>query len=85
MVLNQSPQLTDLYQFTMVQSYLDHGMKDNAVFDFFIRELPLTRNFLMSAGLEQLLDFLEQARCTFYYCCHDLNIHSLCIWFNANH
>ncbi|MEH6579527.1 MAG: nicotinate phosphoribosyltransferase [Amphritea sp.] len=62
MVLHQSPQLTDLYQLTMVQSYLDHGMQDKAVFDFFIRELPLTRNFLLVAGLEPLLDFLVQAR-----------------------
>ncbi|NAX49424.1 nicotinate phosphoribosyltransferase [Photobacterium halotolerans] len=62
MTIYDSPQLTDLYQLTMVQSYLDHGMKDKAVFEFFVRKLPPKRNFLVAAGLEQLLDFLTQVR-----------------------
>ena len=62
MAFYESPQLTDLYQLTMVQSYLDHGMEDEAVFEFFVRSLPPKRNFLMAAGLEQLLDFLTRAR-----------------------
>ena len=52
--------LTDLYQLTMVQAYLDQGMTDRAVFEFFVRRLPAQRGFLMAAGLEQVLDFLEQ-------------------------
>ena len=52
--------LTDLYQLTMVQAYLKQGMGDEAVFEFFVRRLPVQRGFLMSAGLEQVLDFLEQ-------------------------
>ncbi|MCW8329053.1 nicotinate phosphoribosyltransferase [Photobacterium sp. SDRW27] len=62
MAFYDSPQLTDLYQLTMVQSYLDHGMEDTAVFEFFVRSLPPKRNFLLAAGLEQLLDFLAHAR-----------------------
>lgn len=62
MAFYESPQLTDLYQLTMVQSYLDHGMEDEAVFEFFVRSLPPKRNFLLAAGLEPLLDFLTQAR-----------------------
>ncbi len=54
-----SPLLTDLYQLTMMQSYLEHGLTDTAVFEFFARKLPDSRNFLMAAGLEQALDFLE--------------------------
>ncbi len=54
-----SPLLTDKYQLTMVQSYLEHGMEDTAVFELFVRKLPAGRNFLVAAGLEQLLDFLE--------------------------
>ncbi|HXN07930.1 MAG TPA: nicotinate phosphoribosyltransferase, partial [Nitrospiria bacterium] len=57
-----SPLLTDLYQFTMVQAYLDGGMKDEAVFEFFVRKLPENRDFLLSAGLEQALQFLETIR-----------------------
>jgi nicotinate phosphoribosyltransferase len=51
--------LTDLYQLTMLQAYFDQGMEDTAVFEFFARRLPSTRSFLMAAGLEQVLDFLE--------------------------
>jgi nicotinate phosphoribosyltransferase len=59
--LEQSALLTDLYQFAMVQAYLDAGMTDEAVFEFFVRRLPHNRNFLVAAGLEQVLDFLESA------------------------
>ena len=51
--------LTDLYQLTMLQGYYAQQMNDMAVFEFFSRKLPPHRNFLLSAGLEQLLDYLE--------------------------
>ncbi|MFN0315498.1 MAG: hypothetical protein ACKVQA_10735 [Burkholderiales bacterium] len=54
-----SPPLTDLYQLTMLQAYFDHKMNDEAVFELFVRKLPPHRNFLVAAGLEQVLDFLE--------------------------
>ena len=54
-----SPLLTDLYQLNMLQAYLDRGQTDTAVFEFFVRRLPARRGFLMAAGLEQALDFLE--------------------------
>jgi nicotinate phosphoribosyltransferase len=54
--------LTDLYQLTMLQGYFDQGIKDTAVFEFFVRKLPAKRNFLIAAGLEQALAFLEQVR-----------------------
>jgi nicotinate phosphoribosyltransferase len=50
--------LTDLYQLTMAQAYLDHGMEETAVFEFFVRKLPAHRNFLLAAGLEQVVAFL---------------------------
>lgn len=56
--------LTDLYQLTMLQAYFDEGMNDTAVFEFFVRKLPEGRNFLLAAGLEQVLDYLEQAHFT---------------------
>ena len=56
--------LTDLYQLTMLDAYVDGGMHDEAVFEFFSRRLPQSRNFLLAAGLEQLLDFLERLRFT---------------------
>ena len=51
--------LTDLYQLTMLDAYLAADMRDEAVFEFFVRRLPGNRSFLMVAGLEQLLDYLE--------------------------
>jgi nicotinate phosphoribosyltransferase len=55
-----SPLLTDLYQLTMLQAYFAHGMLDTAAFELFVRKLPPCRNFLMAAGLEQALEYLEQ-------------------------
>jgi nicotinate phosphoribosyltransferase len=57
-----SPLLTDLYQLNMLQAYLDEGHSGSAVFEFFIRTLPARRRFLVAAGLEQLLDYLETLR-----------------------
>ena len=55
---------TDLYQLTMLQGYMEQGMEDTAVFEFFVRTMPPQRGFFMAAGLEQLVEFLEQARFT---------------------
>lgn len=51
--------LTDLYQLTMLQAYFDQGMEETAVFEFFVRKLPAGRKFLMAAGVEQALNYLE--------------------------
>ena len=51
--------LTDLYQLTMLQGYHEAGMEEIAVFEFFVRKLRPGRGFLMAAGLEQSLEFLE--------------------------
>jgi nicotinate phosphoribosyltransferase len=56
--------LTDLYQLTMLQGYFDRGMEEEAVFELFVRKLPPEWNFLLAAGLEQALDFLEGMRFT---------------------
>ena len=51
--------LTDLYQLTMLQGYHDSSMEDVAVFEFFVRKLRPGRGFLMAAGLDQVLEFLQ--------------------------
>ncbi len=61
---SNSPLLTDLYQLTMLQSYWQHRMDKVAAFELFVRKLPAERAFLVAAGLEQALDFIEQARFT---------------------
>jgi nicotinate phosphoribosyltransferase len=57
-----SPLLTDLYQLTMLQGYHEQGMNDTAVFEFFSRRLPDARGFLVAAGLEQVVEFLQDLR-----------------------
>jgi nicotinate phosphoribosyltransferase len=54
-----SPLLTDLYQLTMLQAYFEAGMTETAVFELFVRKLPPGRNFMVAAGLEQAVEFLE--------------------------
>ena len=51
--------LTDLYELTMLQAYFEQRMNGTAVFEFFVRKLPPQRNFLMAAGLAQVLDYLD--------------------------
>jgi nicotinate phosphoribosyltransferase len=58
------PLLTDRYQLTMLQGYWQHGMNGTAVFEFFVRRLPAQRSFLVAAGLDQVLAFLEQCAFT---------------------
>ncbi len=57
-----SPLVTDLYQLTMAQAYLALGMRATAVFEVFVRRLPRQRRFLLAAGLEQAIDYLEALR-----------------------
>lgn len=54
--------LTDLYELTMAQSYLEHNKTGSAVFSIFPRSLPAERNFLVAGGLETLISQLERFR-----------------------
>jgi nicotinate phosphoribosyltransferase len=51
--------LTDLYQLTMAASYFAHNRHEIATFDLFVRRLPDHRNFLVAAGLDDALHYLE--------------------------
>jgi nicotinate phosphoribosyltransferase len=59
---HESPLLTDLYELTMLQAYFSSEMEETAVFEFFVRKLPKERNFLVAAGLAQVISFLEPLR-----------------------
>ena len=54
--------LTDLYELTMAAGYLETGFDARATFELFVRSLPARRNYLVAAGLDQALDFLEGVR-----------------------
>jgi len=51
--------LTDLYHLNMIEAYLAHGETKTAVFELFVRRMPARRGFLVAAGLEQAIEFLE--------------------------
>ncbi|MEM1244245.1 MAG: nicotinate phosphoribosyltransferase [Pseudomonadota bacterium] len=50
---------TDLYQLTMLQAYADAGLNATAVFEFYVRSFADKRNFLVAAGLAQVIDYLK--------------------------
>jgi nicotinate phosphoribosyltransferase len=52
----------DLYEFTMLRAYFELGMDAEATFSLFVRKLPPQRNFLIAAGLNDLLDEIEHLR-----------------------
>jgi nicotinate phosphoribosyltransferase len=54
--------LTDLYELTMAAGYVQNRFEARATFELFVRHLPHHRNYLVAAGLEQALDFLENMR-----------------------
>jgi nicotinate phosphoribosyltransferase len=51
--------LTDLYELTMAASYFALGYNDLACFSLSVRRMPARRGFLVAAGLERLLEALE--------------------------
>ncbi len=55
----RSPLLTDLYELTMPAAYFENNVNTTASFELFVRTLPRERAYLLLAGLEQALEFLE--------------------------
>jgi nicotinate phosphoribosyltransferase len=62
--MQSSVLLTDLYELTMLQAYFAQRMNGDAVFELFVRKLPEQRNFLMAAGLEQVVEYLADLHFT---------------------
>ena len=60
--LTESSLITDLYQLTMLEAYRKLGFAETAVFELYARRLPPERGFLLVAGLEQALEYLEALR-----------------------
>ncbi len=55
--------LVDFYELTMANGYLKHGYKDKtACFDMFFRKVPDNGGFAIAAGLEQLIDYLNNLK-----------------------
>ncbi len=56
------PLLVDLYELTMAASYFALGFNQSATFSLSVRRLPPRRGFLVAAGLERLLEVVEEFR-----------------------
>ncbi|QLG61132.1 nicotinate phosphoribosyltransferase [Halorarum salinum] len=50
---------TDLYELRMMQGYLESGHDPTVTFDLFFRSLPPDRGYVVAAGLEQAIAYLE--------------------------
>ncbi len=52
--------LTDFYELTMAQGYLQHGLADTiGWFDLFFRSIPQGGGYAIMAGVEQMIDYLK--------------------------
>lgn len=57
--------LTDFYEITMANGYLQNGLKDKiAYFDMFFRKVPDNGGFAIMAGIEQFIGYLRRLRFT---------------------
>ncbi len=56
---NNMSMLTDFYEFTMSNGYMDHGLSDKiACFDLYFRQIPDSGGYAIMAGVEQMIDYL---------------------------
>lgn len=57
--------LTDFYELTMSQSYLNEGVGDTiAYFDLYFRSVPEQGGYAIMAGVEQMIDYLKDLQFT---------------------
>ncbi len=56
--------LVDLYELTMAAAYFEHGIDCRATFELFVRHLPPQRSYLVAAGLDSALGYLENLHFT---------------------
>ena len=55
--------LTDFYELTMANGYLNSGNRDKIVyFDMFFRNIPENGGYAVMAGLEQVIDYLSSLK-----------------------
>jgi nicotinate phosphoribosyltransferase len=52
--------LTDLYELTVSATFFAHGYNEPASFELSLRRLPQGRGFMIAAGVERLLEALEE-------------------------
>jgi nicotinate phosphoribosyltransferase len=60
--MKASALFTDLYELTMAQAYAAENMNQLAVFELTFRKMPPNRNYIVAAGIGDVLDFLSSFR-----------------------
>ena len=56
--------LTDLYELTMMQGYFKNPTNQTVIFDMFYRTNPCGGAFAITAGLEQMIEYIENLKFT---------------------
>ncbi|MDY3248903.1 MAG: nicotinate phosphoribosyltransferase, partial [Candidatus Choladocola sp.] len=54
--------MTDLYELTMMQGYFKTNSHETVVFDVFYRKNPCDGGYAITAGLEQVIDYIKNLR-----------------------
>ena len=55
--------LTDLYQLTMMNGYLNEGLhEDVVVFDMFFRQNPSSGGYTIVCGIQQLVEYIQNLK-----------------------
>jgi nicotinate phosphoribosyltransferase len=62
--MTSSALFTDLYELTMAQAYAAERMDEAAVFELTFRKMPADRNYLVAAGIGDVMEFLSNFRFT---------------------
>ncbi len=56
--------LTDFYELTMMQGYFKNPTNQTVIFDVFYRDNPCKGSYAIAAGLEQMIEYIENLRFT---------------------
>lgn len=58
--------MTDLYELTMMQGYFKENNNETVVFDVFYRNNPCGSGYAIAAGLEQIIDYIQNLQFTYH-------------------
>ena len=58
--------MTDLYELTMMQGYFEENNNETVVFDIFYRNNPCGSGYAIAAGLEQIIDYIQNLQFTYH-------------------
>ncbi len=60
--ISKHSMITDLYQLTMMAVYHKYKLDSKATFEMFFRRMPKNRSYMVFAGLEQVIDYIQNLK-----------------------